>query len=82
MLTDEQIAEIAGKLTEAQKEVLTWPDLGDYYGSYEAYPREGKNGPVMKSLIRMGLSGDGFWDRLTPLGLAVRNHLENSRGTD
>lgn len=69
-MTDEQIAEIAGKLTEAQKRALL--------------PRAANRIDLPKVLIRWHTKpGDRYPSpRLSSLGYAVRNHLENSRGTD
>ena len=85
MLTDEQIAEIAGKLTEAQKRLLAVSPIAERSADWR----------TARSLIRRGLlERKGTVPnkympaypmpalRSTPLGLAVHNHLENSRGTD
>lgn len=98
-MTDEQIAKIAGKLTEVRKKALAalsehWcagPELppavttGRLQWLRDSGLVEREFGDLSQSCAAIG---GGFrvrlsacwWFRLTLLGLAVRNHLENSRG--
>ena len=73
-MTDEQIAEIAGRLSEAQREALK-------HGRCEHSVAVSPEMDPLWFFISKNTPKD-FSIRLTQLGLAVRNHLENSRGTD
>ena len=66
------VKEIAGRLTESQREALTGSvdvqDLG--------YLTKAETGRSAKAIHRYGLTWLGWApSTLTPLGLAVRNHL-------
>lgn len=74
MLTDEQIAEIAGKLTGAQKRAIC-----DGYAKSCSTVSALIDKKLTLTILRYGFGWNVF---LNETGLAVRNHLENSRGTD
>lgn len=80
-MTDEQIAEIAGKLTEAQKRYLCERAEWRKPTAYDP-PRWMTFPPpsTHRALMRLELV-DGC-GQIRTSGLAVRNYLENSRGTD
>ncbi|MAG24977.1 hypothetical protein CMI47_05295 [Candidatus Pacearchaeota archaeon] len=71
-----KIAEIAGKLSEAQKRLLrSLPDHGRdatvfWNGEYRKYPRALQ---TLRALSHKGLTG--VFGEASPLGLAVRKHL-------
>jgi hypothetical protein len=72
----DDVAKIAKGLTHGQREaMIVMNDPDGYYGSHECYA----DGELLSSLIELGLSGDGFPDRMTPPGLAVRAYLQENR---
>ena len=71
-MTPEQVA--AG-LSEAQKAAMMKFPERDYFGAYEVYAEP----DVLRSLIALGLSGDGWPDRMTNLGERVRAILEQQK---
>lgn len=95
MLTDEQIAEIAGKLTEDERAtVLAMSASGhqDFgYRNFAAIEADGGSKNAARSLRAKGIAvfAKGLWTddgepygsgyALNEIGLTVRNYLENSR---
>lgn len=74
-MTGPDPAAIAKGLTKAQREAVNFrPEYGPTFGTIWAYDR------TLKVLDRLRLLKDrsGGWAYLSPLGLAVRAHLENS----
>ena len=66
-------ATIAAKLTKAQRKALL--EAENYFDGFEIRLDE----EACEELEAMGLTGrDGWIDQLTPLGLAVRDHLKGA----
>lgn len=85
------VAEIAGSLSEAQREVVLAAPLQEPKPAYAFIAGRGggevagcirRMNPLFTKMDRSRFGSQVWFYRLTPLGLAVRAYLENSRGTD
>jgi hypothetical protein len=68
-------AELARGLTKAQRKAIKQAVWNDEFGEWRAFAMH----PADKNLRAKGLA-TGLWAILTPLGLAVRAHLQRAQG--